>query len=463
MTKRTIRNYGNLIPAMVVIFDFIVLNCLFLTTCLLFTRPEDQFFSRPVMMLVNLAYLPTVYHYWKVRVDRTIHMDRVVFTAFKAVIIHLVAFSLLCFAVKFNQIPLRTFGQFYGILAVGMPLWWAISRGIIKSMRRRGRNRRNIIIIGTRTTAQRLRDQISDLSYGYNFLGFVDEEKPEEIDDNDFLCTINELEETVKRMHNIDDIYFTISGEKSNLMPLVTRICDNNFINFFYVLRISRFLSRHYEMSQIGTMPVAAARPNPLSRISNRIIKRLFDVVVSSIFLIFFPLILIPVAIAIKISSPGPIFFKQKRTGFMGEEFNCWKFRTMRVNKDADKKQATKDDSRKTKVGTFLRKTSIDELPQFINVWLGDMSIVGPRPHMLTHTEQYARLIDQYMVRHFIKPGITGWAQVNGYRGQTEELWQMEKRVEYDVWYIENWNFFLDIKIMVKTIINAVKGEENAF
>ncbi|MBP5315824.1 MAG: exopolysaccharide biosynthesis polyprenyl glycosylphosphotransferase, partial [Muribaculaceae bacterium] len=212
-----------------------------------------------------------------------------------------------------------------------------------------------------------------------------------------------------------------------------------------------------------GTMPVAAARPNPLSRISNRIIKRLFDVVVSSIFLIFFPLILIPVAIAIKISSPGPIFFKQKRTGFMGEEFNCWKFRTMRVNKDADKKQATKDDSRKTKVGTFLRKTSIDELPQFINVWLGDMSIVGPRPHMLTHTEQYARLIDQYMVRHFIKPGITGWAQVNGYRGQTEELWQMEKRVEYDVWYIENWNFFLDIKIMVKTIINAVKGEENAF
>ncbi|MBP5315185.1 MAG: hypothetical protein J6Y87_04895, partial [Muribaculaceae bacterium] len=145
MTKRTIRNYGNLIPAMVVIFDFIVLNCLFLTTCLLFTRPEDQFFSRPVMMLVNLAYLPTVYHYWKVRVDRTIHMDRVVFTAFKAVIIHLVAFSLLCFAVKFNQIPLRTFGQFYGILAVGMSLWWAISRGIIKSMRRRGRNRRNII------------------------------------------------------------------------------------------------------------------------------------------------------------------------------------------------------------------------------------------------------------------------------------------------------------------------------
>ena len=214
---------------------------------------------------------------------------------------------------------------------------------------------------------------------------------------------------------------------------------------------------------KIGSMPIAAARPNPLARFHNRVIKRVFDIVFSSIFLVFFPIILIPVAIAIKLSSPGPVFFKQKRTGFLGEEFNCWKFRTMRVNADADTRQATADDPRKTRVGNFLRKTSIDELPQFINVWLGNMSVVGPRPHMLAHTEQYARLIDQYMVRHFIKPGITGWAQVNGFRGQTEELWQMEKRVEYDVWYIENWNLLLDIKIVFKTIFNAVRGEENAF
>ena len=458
------RKFGNLIPAMLVLLDLFVVNCIFLATCLLFTTPESQFFSRPVMMLVNIACLPPLYLYWKVRIDRTIHMDRVVFTAFKAVLIHAFIFVMLCFIVKFEQIPLRTFLQFYGISIVVIPIWWAISRGIIKAMRRRGRNRQNVIIIGTRTTAQRLHNQIvSDLSFGYRFLGYVDEQKPEEIDDGDYLCNIDQLEDYVKANGNVDDIYFTISGEKSNLMPTVTRICDNNFINFYYVLRISRFLSRHYEMSQIGTMPIAAARPNPLARLHNRFIKRAFDLIVSTIFLIFFPLILIPVAIAIKSSSPGPIFFKQKRTGLRGEEFTCWKFRTMKVNAAADKVQATHDDPRKTKVGDFLRKTSIDELPQFINVFLGNMSVVGPRPHMLAHTEQYAQLIDQYMVRHFIKPGITGWAQVNGYRGQTEELWQMEKRVEYDVWYIENWNFFLDIKIMFKTVANAIRGEENAF
>lgn len=464
MSKTFLRRFGNLIPTALVLLDLVVVNCVFLVTCILFTTPESQFFSRPVMLLVNIACLPSLYPYWKVRIDRTIHMDRVVFTALKTVFIHLLSFSLLCFIVKFDQIPFRTFLHFYGILLIVIPVWWAISRGIIKQMRRRGRNRQNVIIIGARSTAQRLHKQIvSDLSYGYRFLGYVDEAKPDDIADDDYLCDITQLEDYIKAKRNVDAIYFTLSGEKSNIMPIVTRICDNNFINFYYVLRISRFLSRHYEMSQIGTMPVAAARPNPLARLHNRFIKRSFDLFVSTIFLIFFPIILIPAAIAIKLSSPGPVFFKQKRTGLRGEEFTCWKFRTMKVNADADKQQATHDDPRKTRVGDFLRKTSIDELPQFINVFLGNMSVVGPRPHMLAHTEQYAKLIDQYMVRHFIKPGITGWAQVNGYRGQTEELWQMEKRVEYDVWYIENWNLLLDIKIMFKTVVNAIKGEENAF
>lgn len=204
-------------------------------------------------------------------------------------------------------------------------------------------------------------------------------------------------------------------------------------------------------------------RHNPHTRAINRFAKRTFDVVFSSIVLLCSPIIFIPVAIAIKISSPGPVFFKQKRTGYRGKDFYCYKFRTMRVNKDADKVQASKNDSRKTRVGDFLRRTSIDELPQFINVFLGSMSVVGPRPHMLMHTETYRDLISHYMVRHLIKPGITGWAQVNGYRGQTEELWQMERRVEYDVWYIENWTWILDLKIIARTVLNAIHGEENAF
>ena len=135
----------------------------------------------------------------------------------------------------------------------------------------------------------------------------------------------------------------------------------------------------------------------------------------------------------------------------------------MSVNKDSDTMQASKNDPRKTRVGDFLRKTSIDELPQFFNVLRGDMSVVGPRPHMIKHTEDYSKLIDKYMMRHIIKPGITGWAQVNGYRGQTKELWQMQKRVEYDVWYAENWNLALDFKVIFLTVFNAIKGEKNAF
>ena len=192
--------------------------------------------------------------------------------------------------------------------------------------------------------------------------------------------------------------------------------------------------------------------------------KRLFDIVVSLIAIVIVSAtILIPIIIAIKLSSKGPILFKQKRTGYRGREFVCLKFRTMKVNADADTRQATKDDPRKTKVGDFLRKTSLDELPQFLNVLYGNMSVVGPRPHMVKQTDEYRKLINRYMVRHTIKPGITGLAQVSGFRGQTEKLWQMEKRVEYDVKYIENWTFWLDIKIMVRTVLNAVQGEKNAY
>ena len=190
--------------------------------------------------------------------------------------------------------------------------------------------------------------------------------------------------------------------------------------------------------------------------------KRTLDLVISSIVLLLSPIIFLPIAIGIKLSSPGPVFFRQQRTGYRGKSFECLKFRSMRVNAQSDSLQATKDDPRKTKFGNILRKTSLDELPQFINVFKGEMSIVGPRPHMVQQTQEYSELIDKYMLRHTIKPGITGWAQVNGYRGPTDTLDKMEKRVEFDVWYAENWNFMLDIKIIFLTVFNAIRGEKNA-
>ena len=235
-------------------------------------------------------------------------------------------------------------------------------------------------------------------------------------------------------------------------------------IRFFIVPEFYRNVKKSLVMEVLESVPLLTIRREPLLAVYNRILKRSFDIVFSLVILVtVFPIMYIIIGILIKLSSPGPILFKQKRTGLYGHDFECYKFRTMKVNAEADTKQAIKDDPRKTKIGNFLRKTNLDEFPQFINVLKGDMSVVGPRPHMLKHTEQYSALIDKYMVRHLVKPGITGWAQVTGYRGETKTLEQMEGRVKRDVWYIENWTFFLDLKIIVVTLLNMSRGEKNAY
>lgn len=210
--------------------------------------------------------------------------------------------------------------------------------------------------------------------------------------------------------------------------------------------------------------PSIGVKMSPLLSRQNRAMKRGFDILFSSFFLVtLFPFFLLFVAIGTTLSSPGSLFFVQKRTGYNGKEFKCYKFRSMIANKQSATLQATRNDSRVTRFGSFLRKSSLDELPQFINVLLGDMSIIGPRPHMLKHTEQYAVLIGKYMARHFIKPGITGWAQIHGYRGETKELIDMEKRVKSDIWYIEHWSMKLDIKIVFRTIRGLWERDANAF
>lgn len=203
---------------------------------------------------------------------------------------------------------------------------------------------------------------------------------------------------------------------------------------------------------------------NPLTKVHNILLKRIFDIIISLIVILCFLSWMIPVIGAlIKLSSPGPVFFRQKRTGYHNKDFTCLKFRSMCVNCDADKIQATKDDKRISRVGRFLRKSNLDEFPQFINVLLGDMSVVGPRPHMLSHTEYYSKKIDKYMVRHSVLPGITGYAQVMGARGETKRIEDMQTRVEYDLWYMENWSFFLDIKIILHTFLIMCNGDKNAY
>ena len=259
---------------------------------------------------------------------------------------------------------------------------------------------------------------------------------------------------------SISAVYCSLSSTRADEIWQLIACCTRHVTLFYSVPNVRNYLKRKMNMALYGDVPVLYISEIPLNRPVNKLFKRVFDIVVSVIFLVFFfPWIYLIVGAIIKLTMPGPVFFKQKRTGLDGKEFWCYKFRSMKVNDEADSAQATKDDPRKTKFGNFMRHTNIDELPQFWNVLMGTMSIVGPRPHMLKHTEVYSQLISKYMVRHFVKPGITGWAQVTGCRGETHELWQMERRVRKDIWYIENWSFLLDLKIIWLTIWDVISGK----
>jgi putative colanic acid biosynthesis UDP-glucose lipid carrier transferase len=235
-------------------------------------------------------------------------------------------------------------------------------------------------------------------------------------------------------------------------------------IRFKVVPDLSVFFTKPVLIDYIRDLPVLSFRSEPLEDIGNRVKKRILDIVVSALVVIFILSLLFPLlGLLIYLESPGPILFKQIRTGKINKPFYCYKFRSMRINKDADTKQATKNDSRVTRIGRFFRKTSLDEFPQFLNVLKGEMSLVGPRPHMVKHTNDFSKMVEHYMIRQFLKPGITGWAQVNGYRGEIFNDEQIIKRVRNDLWYLENWTIWLDIRILFLTVYNVIKGEKNAY
>jgi putative colanic acid biosynthesis UDP-glucose lipid carrier transferase len=352
--------------------------------------------------------------------------------------------------------------MFYGLLYVCMGAWWVLSRKIIKAYRSRGFNYKRIIILGAGEAAQRLLEELrNDAGYGYRIVGIFDD-TPQAGELEGYVGPIADVEQFIAQ-NLVDEMFCAIPDTEQSTVSDMIRLADRHAIDFYYVPQFNRTVTRKFEIYSMGNVPVLAVRPYPLSNAINRFIKRAFDIVVSSIVLILSPIVLIPVAIGIKLSSPGPIFFKQKRTGYRGKDFYCYKFRSMKVNEDSDKVQATKDDPRVTKWGRFMRHTNIDELPQFINVFFGDMSVVGPRPHMLAHTEYYSEKIGDYMIRHFVKPGITGWAQTHGERGETKTVDDMARRVEKDIWYIEHWSFWLDIQIIFKTIRDVIIGDAKAY
>lgn len=367
------------------------------------------------------------------------------------------------FAFVFHFLPVDFFFKLYGSFCLVLLVLHYALRNILRVYRKNGGNSRSVVLVGnTAGMRQVYRELTSDLAAGYLVKGYFAEE-PREESSVRYLGTFDDVVDYLKDEH-VERVYCNLSLIDSKQFNDVMNFCENHLIRFFAVPSFSCSIMNHGTLKRMGGISLVAMRKEPLTQLHNILLKRLFDIVFSALFLVtLFPVILLVVGVGIKISSPGPIFFRQRRNGQMRREFGCFKFRTMRVNMQSDVKQATRDDPRVTKFGRFLRKTSIDELPQFINVLIGDMSVVGPRPHMLRHTEEYSELINKYMVRHYVKPGITGWAQVTGYRGETRTVEEMAGRIRQDIWYIEHWSFSFDLYIIFLTVYNAVKGDRQAY
>lgn len=459
------KRIGKFLSTSLTLCDWLILNLsLQLTNILLhITHPREYL---PVMLVTNLAFITQVYKRYKSHSRRTIRYETIMSQALGCATITLVVMLALSYLCKLD-ISYIFIGVFFLTFCLLLIIWSLTSQNIIRKARKAGYNFKKAIIIGSGRTAKQLLYQINnDQGYGIYVKSIFDNNPQTHNSIADIYSEkIRPLEEVIDfaTKEEVNIIYFTLDGNDIDCLSNMMHLAEQIGAQFTYIPKLPGIVSSQFSPIEIGQMHGMVHQFSPLTHYGNRILKRIFDLCVSVPFTILSPLIFIPIAIGIKISSPGPIFFRQKRTGLHGKDFFCLKFRTMKVNTESDKQQATKDDPRKTKFGNFLRKTSLDELPQFYNVLLGDMTVVGPRPHMVSQTEEYSKLIDKYMVRHAVKPGITGWAQVRGYRGATEKLWQMEKRVEHDVWYISNWSLLLDIKIMFLTVFNQLKGEENAY
>ncbi len=350
---------------------------------------------------------------------------------------------------------------------VAMACGRILSRGVLKSLRRRGLNSRSFAICGINQLGFQLAENIqASPELGLSLAGFFDDRPASRIDEEiEEKCprvgTLSKLVDMAKR-GEVDMVFITFPMRAEKRIRDYLEKLGDTTASVYIVPDFFVFQMLHARWNQINGLPIVSVFETPISGIDG-VLKRGFDLVVASLALVVLAVPMAIVALLIKYSSPGPVFFRQRRYGLVGEEINVWKFRSMRsCDNGAEVKQASKGDDRVTPIGRILRRTSIDELPQLLNVVCGSMSLVGPRPHASAHNEEYRSLIEGYMLRHKVKPGITGLAQVNGARGETETLDKMERRIEFDHRYIREWSLAMDLKILLKTLVVVAK-QENAY
>ena len=464
-----IQRFNKALKLAVILGDLIILNVLFISHHFFWNQSfgESAFNGTlpQALTLLSVCYFACTISGGVILHRRGARADQIVLRVLRNVFY----FSLLSVSLIVLSETKITSGRFfiyYFLMLAACLIFYRLSfRYCIRLYRSHGGNFRTVLYMGsTENIAELYHEMASDATTGYRVLGYFDTAPNAKFPAScTYLGTPGQVIDYLSA-HKVDQLYCCLPSALSHSIVPVINYCENHLVHFYSVPNVRNYLRHRMYFEMIGSVPVLSIRKEPLGKIENRLVKRAFDVTFSLIFLCtLFPLIFLVTGTIIKITSPGPVFFKQKRNGLNGKEFWCYKFRSMKVNKDSDILQATADDPRKTRFGDFMRRTNIDELPQFINVLLGDMSLVGPRPHMLKHTEEYSRIINKYMVRHFIKPGITGWAQVTGFRGETRELEDMEGRVKADIWYMEHWSFLLDLYIIYKTVANALHKDQKAY
>lgn len=325
-----------------------------------------------------------------------------------------------------------------------------------------------VLLVGSTKAAEEFIDAVKKYYYyGYKCIGYIDDQDKLK-KECAYLGNLNDLH-TILRTTQIDEVFIALpTGENEKIQNCIA-ICDGLYVKVRILPNLSEFTSSSVYINNIGLLPVVNVGDLPLDKRENRLLKRSFDIVFSLLFFILLGSFIFPLlSIIIKLSSKGPVFFKQERWGLNNKRITCYKFRSMYkessdIDEEGNFQQAFKDDPRITLIGKILRKTNMDELPQFWNVLIGNMSVVGPRPHPTQLNIQSMELVDNYMLRHMVIPGITGLAQVNGCRGETKTTEDMQKRVNFDLYYIQRWNFWLDLQIIIQTVINIFRGDQNAY
>lgn len=415
----------------------------------------------PLFLVYNLSWVLISIVFSFYRPFRFVETRKLLFNILKVFIFHLAIMTIYFILAERKDISRQFFFSTFLIYLSIMFVWRLGMHFFFRISQSKGLFQKNVVIVGFGEVGKELYQYFAEHpELGSKCLGFFDNKVK---NDNRIIGDIDDLEDYLLAQ-DVKEVYCSLPDNENEEVKAINEFCQNNLVRFSLIPDFRSFYYKRVKLDFYDNIPVLSTLSDPLTDPFNRFIKRGFDIAFSLFVIIFFLSWLIPLLVLIiKIDSRGPGFFVQNRSGFKNNVFKVYKLRTMVVNQMSDSIQASKDDRRITKIGAFLRKSSMDELPQFFNVLIGDMSIVGPRPHMLFQTATYSQTIDNYMVRHFVKPGITGLAQVNGYRGETADPALMKIRVKMDKIYIEQWSLWLDIKIIFETTLLAFKKQDYAY